>query len=182
MSRLSRASYEIQNTILIMVGLLLIPIYPAPVLAGQNDGFSQYEIFDWVSKELEIEGQYPIPEIRLVSKKILQVVLLNESGKGFERLIGLYGGTDPERRRRHYLSNILGLFLPETGVAYVRKDLTPCRRNSIIAHEYTHYFQNRQFGRTSYLKPHEQEEVHIFREQEAREIENQFFQQFCNTK
>ncbi len=170
----------VYNRILIVVTLSLMTLFPVPLLAGQNENLSQGDIFQWVAHELGILEIYPVPEIKLVSKKILQKVLQDEAGKNLEGLIGIYGGADPESAKRHYLNNILGLFLPGTEMIYVREDLGPCRMGSIMAHEFTHYYQVRLYGRTDSLRPHEQEEIHIFREAEAREIEKIFLQKICN--
>lgn len=167
------------NRILIIIAMSLVPLLPASLPAGQDEDQSRREIFQWVAHELGIPKQYPIPEISFVSKKTLQNVLRDKAGEDLEGLVGIYGDSDPEAMKRHYLRNILGLFLPKTGEIYVLKGLKPCRQGSIIAHEFTHYYQVMLYGRTGSLRPHEQEEIHIFREAEASEVEKQFLRQFC---
>jgi hypothetical protein len=74
---------------------------------------------------------------------------------------------------RPRVDSILGLFIVETNVIYVRKHLSSCRQAAIVAHEIAHFFQVKTGGRIDKWGGLGNE-VGIFRELEAREIETRF--------
>jgi len=77
------------------------------------------------------------------------------------------------------VDSILGLFIAETNVIYVRAHMSDCRQAAIVAHEVAHFFQVMTLGKLDKWEGLSNE-VRAFRELEAREIEIRFQKVFCN--
>ncbi len=63
---------------------------------------------------------------------------------------------------------------------YIGSFLSPCRREAILAHEMTHYFQNKVRGRTQPVGWEDAETMHFVREMEAYKIEKRYTEAFCS--
>ena len=89
-----------------------------------------------------------------------------------------YGVDQAKELMQTFLDEILGLFAVETQVIYVGSFIEPCRRQSILAHEFVHYLQHVTQGPvTGYGE--ETERLKWMREFEAQKIETFFIEQFC---
>ncbi len=139
---------------------------------------SPEEIFNWVANELEIKNDYPMPEIRIVPKEELQTVFRQGNEKSLKRWAGMYGDETANEIMDQYLKEVIGLFNPKAKVIYVGSFMEPCKRESIIAHEFTHFFQVMENG-TPDLGSGDADAVRLFQEMKASKVENEFKKTFC---
>ena len=152
------------------------------IYSGPECDFSHEEIFAWVANELEITTNYPMPAILIVSQEELQRIFSKDNEQSLKRWAGRYGDEKANKIMDRYLKEILGLFDPKTNVIYVGNFLEPCKQQSIIAHELTHYFQAmepRKIDPQSYYG--DSNMIRFGNEMEASNIENTFKGTFCNT-
>jgi hypothetical protein len=99
------------------------------------------EIFEWVAAQMNVRIRGHMPQIRLVGKKHLCTVFAKNNQRSYLRWKARYGELLARKILDLYLREILGLYDPATNTIYVSKELGACRRQSIIAHELTHFFQ-----------------------------------------
>ena len=165
-----RFEHKILFTLLLALPLM---IYSGPVL-----GFSHEEIFVWVANELEITGDYPLPEIAIVSKEELQRIFNKANEQSLKRWPEIYGEEKASQMLDRYLDVVIGIFDPKTNVIYVGNFLEPCEQQSIIAHEFAHYFQTMKQGEID-LQSYGASELKLRNEMEASNIESIFKETFC---
>lgn len=146
---------------------------------GEASGMSFEEIFHWVACELEIDKDYPMPQIKVVSKQELQRVFKQESERSYQRWIRRYGENEAKKAMDLYLKEVIGLFVPKLKVIYVGSFMEPCKFNSILAHEITHYFQVMEDGPVD-SRSIGFESIHFVREMQANKIANKYIETFCN--
>lgn len=148
---------------------------------GVVQATSHKEIFNWVAKQMETDKDYPMPQIKIVSKEELQRVFSKFSEKSVKRWAESLGEEEADRIMARYLNEVIGLFVPETKIIYVGNFLNPCKQSSIVAHEITHYFQCMKHGK---IDPHSfnADLIYLGNELEASKIENLFLKTFCETK
>jgi Zn-dependent peptidase ImmA (M78 family) len=99
------------------------------------------EIFQWVASQLEIAYEGSMPEIKLVDKSELGIVFEKNNQKSYLRWQAKYGAVEAQKILSIYLREIIGLFDPKTNTIYIADWLAPCRRQSVLAHEITHFLQ-----------------------------------------
>jgi hypothetical protein len=150
-------------------------VQPGPALC-----LSPEEIYNWVANELEIKKDYPMPEIRIVQRKELQTEFRKGSEKSFKRWAGMYGDETASEIMDTYLKEVIGLFNPKAKVIYVGSFMEPCRQESIIAHELTHYFQVMENGTPS-IGSYQGDTLRYSQEMKAGKIGNQFRETFCTS-
>lgn len=148
-------------------------IYRAPALSMSHE-----EIFHWVAHELEIEKDYPMPQVMVVSKAELQRVFKKDSEQSYQRWVEEYGENKAKETMDLYLNDLLGLFNPKARVIYVGSFMEQCKFNSIVAHEITHYFQVLEEG-TIDTQSDGFEFMHLFREMQAGKIMDEYMKAFC---
>jgi hypothetical protein len=137
------------------------------------------QIFNWVADEMQINSVPSMPKILFVEKKVLQTVFINGNHKSYLRWEAEYGEAQAQRILNKYLEGVLGLFVPQTETIYVETSLPPCRRQAILAHEITHYFQHKIQGVISPDK-YGADLEHLVREMHAYKIENKYTETFCS--
>jgi hypothetical protein len=148
------------------------------VHAEQNMTVSNEEIFNWVASKLKIDNDYPLPEIQFVSKERLQDIFRKTNKESFKRWAGKYGEKKANELVEFYLREVIGLFIPKTCSLYIGDFIDPCKRNSIIAHELTHYFQHVENSSFDFNKKGA-DSVYLFNELQAGSIERTFMEAFC---
>ena len=148
--------------------------------AAPTMGFTDIEIFTWVSSELNIENQYKMPAIQFVTKEKLSHVFKKNNERSFKRWANEYGEKKAAELMNLYLSEVIGLFIPKTGDLYVGDFIEPCKKESIVAHELTHFFQHVKDGP---VNPNSKDAAnkHLYREMQAGNIEKKFVEKFCRT-
>jgi hypothetical protein len=169
LSRLAKSSLHVY--FLLALPLVLLSIYPTRADTSE-------EIFHWVASQLNIEYAGDMPEIRFVDKKSLCTIFTRNNQKSYRRWKARYGVLQAQRILNIYLIGLVGLFDPETSIVYVADFLNPCRQQSVVAHEITHFFQYRTRPIT------DQSELaassrRLHWEIEAHQIENRFVQLHC---
>ena len=165
----------LKKAILCLTILILLPLFTL-VSTAQSQSFD--EIFDWVLAELEVESEYSLPDIRIVSREDLLDVFKNNSKKSFKRWAGLYGKEKATKIMDEYLREVIGLFDPKTHIIYVGSFLEPCKKASIVAHELTHYLQVMENGDVD-PSTYNADEIRLVRELEAAGIEKKYGKLFC---
>ncbi len=141
-------------------------------------GVTHEQIFVWVSRQMDIEYFYNMPEVQYVSKSKLQTVFEEFSQKSFQRWRVQHGQAGADKIMASYQNRLVGLFNPKTQIIYVGDFLLPCRQKAILAHEMTHYFQHWIYG-PIHSGSYSAEDQRIFREIEAYQVEAKFKQLFC---
>ena len=162
----------------ILTGLSLSLILSIVTYTGPALSMSHEEIFHWVANEIAVKKHYPMPEIRIVPKKDLQRVFRKGSEQSLKRWAGMYGEEAASEMMDQYLNEVIGLFNPKDQIIYVGSFMEPCRQESIIAHEFTHYLQVMEKG-TVDLQSNAADAMRMSHELEAGDIENKFRKTFC---
>lgn len=165
----------LNKTLVCLIFSLMLPIF---LCASPARGISLEKIFNWVAIELKVKKDYPMPEIRIVPREELQRVFRKATEKSLNRWAGIYGKEEADNIMNQYLKQIIGLFVPKTKVIYVGSFMEPCKQESIIAHEITHYFQFVENGEVGPSK-YNADDIHMFRELEASVVEKRFMKTFC---
>lgn len=168
----------------IIISLILAFVLPVTILATPALSVSHEEIFIWVVDELSIVKDYSMPKILLVSKKELQFVFKENTERSYQRWSQMYGNDEADRILDFYLQEVIGLFDPDTRKIYVGSFLDPCKLESIVAHELTHYLQFMQHGKID-SDMYGAEHIRAKNEIQAEIIENKYIKTFCpqfNTK
>jgi hypothetical protein len=119
-----------------------------------------------------------MPQIKLVSKEGLQRLLRKDVEKSYQGWVEEYGEAEAKTAMDLYLKEVIGLFHPETKAIYVGDFMEPCKFNSIVAHEITHYLQDLEDD-SIHPPSGELADVHFFREMQASQIENRFVETHC---
>ena len=155
---------------------LSVILTAAPVM-----GFTDKEIFIWVSSELNIENQYKMPAIQYVTREKLGDVFKKRNERSFKRWASEYGEKKATELMDFYLSEVIGLYIPKTGDLYVGDFVEPCVKESIVAHELTHFFQHMEEGP---VDPNSKDaaNMHLFREMQGGNIEKKFIEKFCKQR
>ena len=158
-----------------MSAFLMVILTAAPAM-----GFTDEEIYIWVSSELNIENQYKMPAIQYVTKEKLGHVFKKNNERSFKRWARKYGEKKASELMDFYLSEVIGLFIPKTSDLYVADFIQPCKKESIVAHELTHFFQHMKDGP---VDPNSKDAAnkHLYREMQAGNIEKKFMKKFCGT-
>ena len=121
-----------------------------------------------------------MPAIQYVTKEKLSHVFKKNNERSFKRLASEYGEKKASELMDFYLSEVIGLFIPKTGDLYVGDFIEPCKKESIVAHELTHYFQYMKDGP---IDPNSKDAAnkHLYNEMQAGNIEKKFMEKFCMT-
>lgn len=135
-------------------------------------------IVKWVAGKLRVGNNYSTPKINFVNKPQLSGLFAVGSKGLMTRWTADQGRDDAERLMRLYLDSVAGLFDPKSQTIYVGKFLSSCRREAILAHEATHFFQNLFRGPIS-GGGMAGEMMLMQREMEASAIEVEYEDQFC---
>ncbi len=170
----TKMKYRKKPLLCLSLSLLLTIV----IFRGLALGMPYEEIFKWVASELKIEKYYPMPQIFVVSKEELQRLFRKDNQKSYGRWVEEYGEDEAKKTMDTYLKGVIGLFNPKTKVIHVGSFIKPCKFDSIVAHEITHYLQvmeegekdSQEFGFT---------EVHFFREMQAYNIGEKYTENLC---
>lgn len=151
-------------------------------LAGTEAAFAQdtsYEtIFRWVSAELKIDKEYPMPVIHRVSRETLQELFRQHNEKSYKQWVKDFGEDKAREALNLYLREVIGLFNPESKVIYVGGFMEPCKFDAIVAHEITHYFQIVAEGAVD-SGWEGLGEIKFFRELQAEALGEKYVKTFC---
>ena len=159
----------------ILVGVAVVSLAFVP---GLGHSQSSEEIFAWTMQQMNIEHPVAPPEVQWVDGNELKQVFTENNRNAYMQWKSQYGADQANEIMHSFLEEILGLFIVETQVVYVGNFIEPCRRQSILAHEFVHYLQQVTQGPvTGYGE--ETERLKWLREFEAQNIETLFVEQFC---
>ncbi len=164
----------------IFISLILTLMLPMLAYSSPERSITHEEIFHWVATELKSKKDYPMPEIRIVSREELQRTFRKASDKSLKRWAGIYGKNEANKIMSQYLEEIIGLFEAKTKLIYVGSFLEACKQESIIAHELTHYIQVVENGEAS-PSNYRADNLRFFRELEASKVEKKFMKTFCTS-
>lgn len=151
-----------------LTGLFVQPAYAQPGSAE--------DIFKWVSSQMNIRDLGKMPAILYVDRQTLCTVFEKNNQKSYLRWKARYGVLQARKILSVYFKEIMGLYDPGTSTVYVSKDLSSCRRDSILAHEFTHHFQYH----TGMVRSNHMAFAQRFKmESEAHQIEYRFLKLYC---
>jgi hypothetical protein len=145
-----------------------------PPAEAQSEASEQ--IFTWVASQMKIKNPGKMPAIRYIDRQGLCAVFEKNNKRSYLRWKARYGVLQAQKILSVYLKEIMGLYEPDTCSVYVLKDLSRCRRNSILAHEFTHHFQYRNGIAQS---NHSVFNKRFGMENQAYQIENRYMQIHC---
>lgn len=146
--------------------------------AGHAYSSSTNDIFHWVAIQLDTVFDGNVPEIKTVDKPTLKSVFQKNNRKSFLRWQARYGKLEAQRIMSIYLREIIGLFDPKSNTIYIADWLDPCRHQSTLAHEATHFFQykTRELENQTEISAANQR---LRWEIEAHQIEQRFIELHC---
>ncbi len=106
------------------------------------------KIYEWVKARMKITEDYPRPKIKRVSQKELgQIFKKNLSKKSYDRWVDEIGEEGASEHLQNIMTEIRGLFIVEDDALYIAVDIrNSIYRKGIVAHEYTHYLQQKSLG------------------------------------
>lgn len=147
------------------------------------NGYSQTEeeIFAWTAKAFGVDANITMPEVRWVNQTELQAVFIENNQASYMRWQNKHGVTQAREIMDQYLSDIVGLYSPKTKVVHVGTFLDACRKGAILAHEFTHYFQQCNEGEVTGWGEEGEASMRLVREMEAYKIETLYQQTFCQS-
>lgn len=150
------------------------------IMAWQESAYAlePAQIFSWVSQQMDIAEPGPLPAVLIVDKAGLQDAFSKANRHTFERWQASYGARQAQEFWNLYLQDLVGMFDPETTTIYIGRFLTPCRQEATLAHEITHYFQQRRDGRIE-TGTHDAQNIQHRREMQASRIEKLYSELFC---
>lgn len=160
-------------TIAGLISICLILVFPLTSAAKNPE-----QIFQWVADELEVTEVHPMPKIAFLEKSALQSVFKASNKHSRQQWQKDYGEYKANQLMQMYLKELVGLFDPQSRNVYIGNFIEPCRKEAVLAHELTHYFQvvlDRRFG-GYFGDPGEQ---HYLREMEAYGMEKRYRRRFC---
>lgn len=160
----------------IFVGLALFFFAGTEVAFAQ--GMSYETIFKWVYAELKVGKDYQMPDIHRVSRETLQGLFRQHNEKSYKQWVNEFGEDKAKETLNLYLREVIGLFNPKSKVIYVGGFMEPCKFDSIVAHEITHYFQIMEEG-TVDSGWEGFGEVKFFREMQAEALGEKYVKTFC---
>lgn len=150
------------------------------ISAATTMGFTDKEIYNWVANELNIQNQYKMPAIQYVTKEKLGETFKKNNEKSFKRWADQYGEEKASELINFYINEVIGLYIPKTNDLYVGDFIEPCIKEAVVAHELTHFFQNKKDGPVD-PDSADAANVHLYREMQGSHIERKFIAEFCKT-
>jgi hypothetical protein len=163
------------------ITITLFSVLTISCFSGTVGASSHEDIFNWVAEKVEVKKDYPMPQIKIVSRTELQRVFSKFSEKSIKKWAETLGEEEADRMMARYLKEVIGLFVPDTKIVYVGSFLESCKQRSIIAHEITHYFQCMTRGK---IDPHSfnADLIYLGNELEASKIEKLYLETFCGSQ
>jgi len=142
-------------------------------------GITPEQIFVWVSRQMDIEYVYSMPEVHYVPKHKMQRLFQNFSKISFQRWQADYGESRARKIMGDYLNRVIGFYDPAANAIYVGDYLLPCQQQAVLAHELTHYFQH-LIGGPIDLDSYDAEDRRMIREMEAYQMGIKFERLYCD--
>jgi len=138
-----------------------------------GESFEREDILEWVAAKLKISPGEDRPEVvELEEKDLKEQFLLTAADqlKSFREALLKAGWNTQESDQyiNRLVDDLAGFFAKKTGTIYLNKSLESCYKDSILAHELTHFFQVRYN-----LVPEE------LRELQAVSLEIKFREEHC---
>lgn len=176
---------KIRSTIkhITTVGLLFIFLLGASrcaILLPNHYSDMDTEIYEWVKARMKVTEDYPRPEVKRVTQKELgQIANRNISKETYDRWIIELGEKEAAEHRQNMINGIRGAFVPENVTLYIANDVgTLVYRKGTIAHEYTHYLQQKSLGVVNLNSDPEGWE-YFRREMEGAKIGEEYVKHIC---
>ncbi len=163
------------------LGIIVLGFSVIAFTAGAGLCQTEGEIFIWTARTLGVDQELEMPPINWVDQAELQAVFVNSTRVSYLRWEIRLGEKQAQVVMDQYLADIVGLYEPKTDEIYVGTFLGPCRRMAILAHEFTHFFQQNTGGEVMAWGEDAEAAMKMVREMEAYKIERIFEQTFCTT-
>jgi hypothetical protein len=143
-------------------------------------GMPLEKIFHWVSEQLNVDPNYPFPQILVIDREELEVVWRKKNRQSYQSWVEHYGENKARETMDQLMDELLGLFDPKTNIIYVGNFMESCKTDAILAHEITHYLQHMQDGPGD-TESEDFDLLYIYRELQADQIEKKFFACYCSS-
>jgi hypothetical protein len=158
--------------------LLALILFPAGI--GLGNDLDCDAVFSWTIRQMNIVDCYELtlPAIHVVSKENLRNMFVAGSVKAFKRWQSRYGMDRAQQIMKKHLTDIVGMFNPQTREIYVGQFLSPCRQQAVLAHELVHFFQHQNVLAAA-IETYDPDAVNMIREMEAYQIQRRFMEQNC---
>jgi hypothetical protein len=142
-------------------------------------GMPDKDIFHWVSRQLNVNTDYPFPLVLVIDKEELAIVWRKKNTQSYQSWVENFGESKARETMDQLLNELLGLFDPKTKIIYVGNFMESCKTDAILAHEITHYLQHMQDGPGD-PESEDFDLLYIYRELQADQIEKEFFACYCS--
>jgi hypothetical protein len=163
------------------ISIILCAVVIAVLTAGNGFCQSEEEIFIWTGKAFGVDANITMPEVHWVGQVDLQNVFVKNNQAAYMRWQNKHGVAQAREIMDQYLSDIVGLYSPKTNIVYVGTFLDACRKEAILAHEFTHFFQQFYEGEVTGWGEESEATMRMVREMEAYKIESLYQQILCQT-
>ena len=140
---------------------------------------TEEEIFSWTAKTFGVDADITMPEVHWVDRAELQAVFVKNNQASYLRWQNRLGAAQAQVVMDQYLTEVMGLFSPKTNEVYVGTFIEECRKEAVLAHEFTHFFQQIHEGEVTGWGEEGEATVRFVREMEAYKIETLYQQTFC---
>lgn len=158
----------------VMMAALCLIAWRGPVHADEVR-----DVYMWVADELQIDSVPDMPSVHFVDKESLHAAFKEGNQAAISHWVEQYGEDQAHRIMTHYLQGMQGLFISNSESIYIFALLPPCRRRSVLAHEFTHFFQFLTDGEIS-LDQYDSDILHLMREMKAYQIEKKYLAGYCS--
>jgi hypothetical protein len=160
----------------ISISILICSLYIL-FFSGVAAADSYKEIYEWVKSEMNIDKDYPMPSVEIVSKEKLNEIFAAAIDESYKKMEGQMGQDEAKKIMEFYLDEVIGLFIPETKAIYVSNLSDRGERESTIAHEIVHYLQDIVDGvidSGDYMA----DQKRLYREMQAGDIGDRYLKAF----
>ena len=165
---------------IITVLVLCISLLGCATLSLNPYANEDAKIYEWVKTRMKITKNYPRPKVnRITQKELGQLFKKKLSKKTYKRWVDAVGEKEAAEYLQNIVTEIRGTFVVEDTTLYIANDVrTLVYRKGIIAHEYTHYLQQKSLGIVDLdMDP---EGIEYFRrEMEGTKIEKEYIKHIC---
>lgn len=169
-----------------MTGLMLAALIATNAHPSGNYGFTETTTFEYVMSRLsdrttaeDMLKDVPRPNVIYLNDMNMEVLVLEIYRENYDECLIYNSEKDCNDQNQSMALWVIGLYFPETNLIIVREselEISECYFQSILVHEYLHFFQVLLYG------PVQQDFNGMamwLREGEAYKIQNEFLKEFC---
>ncbi|HDY89197.1 MAG TPA: hypothetical protein ENH82_13915 [bacterium] len=119
------------------------------------------------------------PAVRYVPREKLIEIFMAINEVVYDRMVKEYGQARVDEMVEMYKKEVIGITdSNDVSEIFIFKDLEPCERKAIVAHEYTHFLQVKILGKIK-LDDKDKDNKHTYREMQGGQIQTLYEERFC---